>query len=251
MRDESSPDALLDGRLRLRQAPRGHRAGTDAILLAAAVPAGAAGLLVDAGCGSGAAGLAAALAHPGLDLVLVDREPEALELAKANLALNGLNVRGRVAEADLLVARSRRAAALEDGAAAIVISNPPFLDPGQGRASPDARRARAHVFDAPDGLDRWIRACVAMTAPQGEAVLIQRADRLDDCLKAMEGRLGGIAVLPIYPRQGEDAVRVLIRGRKGSRAPMRLRPGLILHEADGRFTPQAEAIHRGRASIEW
>ena len=52
-------DAFLGGRLTLRQLPSGHRAGTDAVLLAACVPPNAKGLGVDVGAGVGAAGLSA------------------------------------------------------------------------------------------------------------------------------------------------------------------------------------------------
>jgi tRNA1(Val) A37 N6-methylase TrmN6 len=251
MRDEAGADLLLGGRLHLHQAEAGHRAGTDAILLAAAVPREATGLLIDAGCGSGAAGLAASLDRPGLRVLLIDREPEAIGLANRNLARKGLNVRGEAREAELLTPKSRRAAGIADGSGAWVISNPPFLDPGQGRRSPDESRARAHVFDAADGLERWVRACTALCAAHGEIILIHRADRLAELLAALEGRAGGVAVLPVLAKADGDAIRVILRARKGSRAPLRLRPPLVLHEADGRFTEQAEALHRGEAAIEW
>ncbi|MDB5642448.1 MAG: methyltransferase small [Hyphomicrobiales bacterium] len=251
MSDSDGADLLLGGRLRLHQAAAGHRAGTDAILLAAAAPRDAQGLLIDAGSGSGAAGLAAALDRPGLRVLLIDREPDAVALATRNLAANGMADRGEARAADLLVASSRRAAGIVDGGAEVVISNPPFLDPGQGRRSPDDARARAHVFDSPDGLDRWVRACTALCAPQGEIFLIHRADRLAELLEALKGRAGGVAVAPIHAKADGDAIRVLLRARKGSRAPLRLRPPLVLHGADGRFTPLAEALHRGEAVVEW
>jgi tRNA1(Val) A37 N6-methylase TrmN6 len=100
-------------------------------------------------------------------------------------------------------------------------------------------------------LDKWIRACVAMGAAQAEIILIHRADRLPELLAALEGRAGAIAILPIHPHAGEDATRVLIRAKKGSRAPLKLRPPVVLHGADGRFTPAVEAIHRGEAAIDW
>jgi len=244
-------DLLLGGRLHLHQAQAGHRAGTDAILLAAAVPRAASGLLIDAGSSSGAAGLAAALDRPDLRLLLIDREADAVALAARNLVANGLADRGEARLVDLLVAKSRREAGIVDGAGAVVVSNPPFLDPGQGRRSPDESRARAHVFDAPDGLDRWVRACTALCAPQGEIFLIHRADRLTALLAALDGRAGGIAVVPVHARADGDAIRVLLRARRGSRAPLRLRPPLVLHAANGRFTPLAEALHRGEAVVEW
>ena len=244
-------DLLLGGRLHLHQAKAGHRAGTDAILLAAAVPRAASGLLIDAGSSSGAAGLAAAVDRPGLRLLLIDREPDAIALASRNMIANGLEARGAACVADLLVAKSRRDAGLVDGTGDVVVSTPPYLDPGQGRRSPDESRARAHVFDAEGGLDRWVRACTALCAPQGEIFFIHRADRLAALLAALEGRAGGVTVLPIHARADGDAIRVLLRAKKGSRAPLRLRPPLVLHEASGRFTPEAEALHRGEAVVEW
>ncbi len=246
---ETATDLLLGGRLKLEQPLRGHRAGTDAILLAAAVPLDVGGPLADAGAGVGTAGLVAGLVRPGLDLLLIEREPELAALAEANLARNGL--KGRVMTCDLLEAKSRRAAGLEDGVADLVISNPPFLDPGEGRASPDSLRARAHVFDAPDGIESWIRACVAIGSAQAEIILIHRADRLPELLEALKGRTGGVRVIPVHPHAGEEASRVLIRAKKGSRAPFQLRPPLVLHEADGRFTPAVEVIHRGEGCINW
>ena len=170
---ETATDLLLGGRLKLEQSLRGHRAGTDAILLAASVPGEFAGVLADAGAGVGTAGLAAALSRPGLDLLLIEREPELAALAVRNLAANG--VRGQVVTCDLLDPKSRRAAGVDDGAAGLVISNPPFLDPGEVRASPDDLRARAHVFEGAGGLESWIRACVA----------IGSCDRLWCCIRRM------------------------------------------------------------------
>lgn len=246
---ETATDLLLGGRLKLEQALRGHRAGTDAILLAAAVPEDFAGTLADAGAGVGTAGLVAGLLQPDLDLLLIEREPELAALAERNLAANGL--KGRVVQADLLDPKSRRAAGLADGVAGLVISNPPFLDPGESRASPDDLRARAHVFDEAGGIASWIRACVAIGAAQAEILLIHRADRLGELLAALQGRTGGVSVIAIHPRAEEEAVRVLIRAKKGSRAALRLCPPLVLHQADGRFTPEAEAIHRGETRVRW
>ena len=243
--------AVLGGRLSLRQSLAGHRAGTDAVLLAAAAPRDLSGLVIDAGAGVGTAGLACALDRPGVELLLFDRDPHAVMLSRDNLAANGLAERGRAVEADLLSPKSRRAAGIADSSARLVLTNPPFLEPGQGRRSPDESRARAHVLEGPDGLAAWLRACAALVAPGGDLVVIHRADRLADLLAALEGRVGGIAICPVQARAGSDAIRVLLKGRKGSRGPLRLRPPLVLHEDNGRFTPHAEALHRGEATIDW
>jgi tRNA1(Val) A37 N6-methylase TrmN6 len=245
-------DRLLGGRLVLRQPVKGHRAGTDAVLLAAATRAQE-GLLIDAGAGVGTAGLIVALRAPRLALELIDKDPLVVELAVENLALNGAAGRGRAVLADLLSAASRRSAGLADNRADHLITNPPFHHAGRTRISPDARKAEAHVAAASEEkpLVRWLAAAVALLAPGGELTMVHRADCLAAVLEACAGRFGDVAVLPIYPRRDAAATRILVRGRKGSRGPLRIAPGLVLHEDDGRFTALAEALHRGAAQIDF
>jgi tRNA1(Val) A37 N6-methylase TrmN6 len=69
-------------------------------------------------------------------------------------------------------------------------------------------------------------------------------------LQTLAGRVGGIAVLPVYPRRAAKAGRILVRGEKGSRAPLAIAPPLVLHDGEG-FTEAADAIHRGALLIDW
>jgi tRNA1(Val) A37 N6-methylase TrmN6 len=245
-------DAFLGGRLLLRQPAEGHRSGTDAVLLAAAAPGDFCGLAIDAGAGVGAAGLALAIARPGLRIGLLENDPLLAGLARANLLENDLRDRGYVAEADLLSPASRRAAGLIDESAGLVISNPPFLDPGRVRLSPDLRKRRAHVMPtAGEGaLAAWIAAAVALVAPGGLFILIHRPGALPVILETLAARAGGITILPVYPRPEAGAGRVLVRGKKGSRAPLAIAPPLVLHDGKS-FTTAAEAIHRGAMLIDW
>jgi tRNA1(Val) A37 N6-methylase TrmN6 len=243
-------DAFLDGRLHLHQPATGHRAGTDAVLLAAAVPADATGLAIDAGAGTGAAGLAAALAAPGLRIALLEREPDLAALARANIAANQLQDRAFVAKADLLSRDSCRTVGLVPQSADLVLTNPPFLSADKVRPSPHPNKASAHVI-GDGGLAAWVRACVALLRAGGTFLMIHRADALDEILRAASPRLGALILLPIHPTAGPPATRILVRGLKGRRTPLSLAPALVLHEADGAFTAQAEALHRGQARIDW
>jgi tRNA1(Val) A37 N6-methylase TrmN6 len=236
--DETTEDAFLGGRLRLRQPARGYRAGADALLLAAAVTPGA--RLMEAGCGAGAALLAVALRHPHARLTGVEREPAMAALARANVGANSLIERVEIVEGDAL-----RAAGVFDG----VFCNPPFAEASEGREPAPARR-HAHVTETT--LDSWVAALSNRLAGGGALTMIHRADRLDRLLAACAGRLGGVAVFPLRPRADAPAHRVLVRAVKGSRAPLALHAGLDLHDASGaKFTPAAEAIFRGEAAIVW
>ena len=243
-------DPFLGGRLLLSQPTDGHRCGTDAVLLAAAAPADFSGLAIDVGAGVGAAGLALAVARPRAHVGLLENDPFIAELARANLRQNELADRGHVLEADLLSKESRRGAGLRDESAGLVITNPPFLDPSRARLSPDLRKRRARAMPAEGALAAWIAASLALLAPGGLFILIHRPDALPLILQTQAARAGGITVLPVYPRLETKAGRILVRGKKGSRAPLAIAPPLVLHDGEG-FTEAADAIHRGAAMIEW
>lgn len=240
-------DRLFGERLRLLQPRRGHRVGTDAVLLAATTPEGFAGHVADLGAGVGAVGLAAALLAPAASVTLVERHAGALDLARRNVGLNGAEARVSVVGADLFSAADRRETGLRNSAD-LVLTNPPFHDEGQVRRSPDAARRAAHVLEG-GSLDDWLRACADIARPGATLVVVHRVDVLRELMAGFDGRFGAIAVRPVHPRHDQPAVRVLVAGVKGSRAPLQLLPPLVLHEADGRFTPLAAAIHRGEARI--
>jgi tRNA1(Val) A37 N6-methylase TrmN6 len=250
--DGLTEDRWLGGRLTLVQPKRGHRVGTDAALLVAAAGA-AEGRIVDVGAGVGAVGLALAERSPLASVDLVEIDPELAALAESNAKRNGLETRARVLRLDALNSRERREAGLTE-LANCVVTNPPFFDAHAVRASPDAGKARAHVLagaEASATLADWIQACAAMLAPGGCFVMIHRPDALGAILAGIGGRLGGLTLLPVHPAIGASAHRLLVSGVKGSKAPLRLAPGLVLHGADGRLTAEADAIHRGERLIDW
>jgi tRNA1(Val) A37 N6-methylase TrmN6 len=238
------PDAFLGGILRLHQPPRGaHRAGTDAVLLARLLMTTAGDRLCDIGAGTGAVGLGCAALTPGLRLTLVERDRDLAGQARANATLNGIEA--QVIEADVLApAAERRTRGLLPDSFDLVLTNPPFFAAGSHRASPHSGRAAAHTF-TDGGLDAWIRACTAILRPGGRLGLIHRADALTACLDALKGRYGSLAIRSVHARAETPAIRILIRATKGSRAAPCLLPPLVLHDPDGGFTPEAEALHRG------
>ncbi|MGO4574032.1 tRNA1(Val) (adenine(37)-N6)-methyltransferase [Microvirga sp. 2TAF3] len=243
---ETTTDSLLGGRVPLIQPRKGHRAGTDAVLLAAAAPVRSGDLVMDVGASTGAVGLMVAAREKGARFVFVERDEALAALCRRNCAENG--VEGHVAVADLLDRSSRHAAGLEADRADLVLTNPPFLEEGQVRISPDRGRAAAHALPV-GGLEAWLSACIGLLKPKGRFVLIHRADRLADCLNAVGKRLGGLEVRFIHPADDQPAIRFLLTGVKGSRAPLGIAPPLILNDSEGRFTPLSEALHRGDALL--
>ena len=242
---EISEDALLGGRVRLLQPRRGHRAGTDAVLLAAIAGVQAGDTIVDLGSASGAVGLMIAAREPAAKLVFVDRDEALVALCRRNIALNGLGDRASAVAADVFAPRAERiAAGLVREQADLVATNPPFFEGEGARPSPDPGRRAAHEMGG-GTLEGWIETAADLLRPRGRLVMIHRADALGTCLAALTRRFGTIRVTPVQVRAGSDSVRVLLSAVKGGKAPLSLAPALVLHEADGRFTEAVAVMHAG------
>lgn len=252
---DTTTDAFLGGRLNILQPRKGYRAGLDAVLLAAAAPvrAGAAESVLDAGAGVGVVGLCVASRIADARVTLVEREAELATLAGENILRNDLTARVEVVEADVAAGGAAihaggGAGMLRPGAFTHVLANPPYVASGSGTEPPDALKAVSHQMPYQD-LDAWMRFLATAAVSGGSVTLIHRADALAGLLAACEGRFGAIKVFPIFARQGEPATRVIVQGIKSSKAPLRLLPGLILHEADGSFRPEVSAILREGAGL--
>lgn len=244
----TTTDAILGGRVKLVQPRQGHRVGHDAVLLAAAVPAAAGDRVLDLGAGVGSAAFCLAARVPVGFLTLVEIDPELAALAERNAGLNGVANRTRIVVMDARArGPMRERAGLMLGAVDRVMTNPPFHDLARHRGSPLASKREAHAAD--EGLiGAFLRTAVAVLRPGGTITLIHRADQPDALIAAMRGRFGDIRVTPIHPKPGAPAVRVIVTGTKGSRAPVAIMPGLVLQDEEGRPTEGAEAILRsGRA----
>ncbi len=246
--ETTSEDAVLGGRLLLRQPLSGHRVGHEAILLAAATGGRAGEQAVDLGAGVGAAGLALAARVAGLKVTLVEIDAALSWLAAENARLNHMDDRVAALACDAEDLDALAAAGLGAGSADRVLMNPPFHDARRHNVSPNARRRLAHAGE-PGLLGRWIASAAFLLKPGGVLTLIWRADGLEDVHGALAGMFGGIAVLPVAPRADAPAIRVLVRAVKGgTAAPVHL-AALILNDAQGRPTPAAEAVLRGAQSL--
>jgi tRNA1(Val) A37 N6-methylase TrmN6 len=230
----------------------GHRAGVDAMMLAAAVPSTFAGRLADFGAGAGAAGLAVASRCPEASVTLVENAPEMADFASLTLEHERnthLRSRASVLVADVtLTGRARERAGLADGGFDYVIMNPPF-NAARDRPTPDALKQKAHVME--DGLfESWIRSAAAVTRPRGGLAVIARPVSLAPILAALAGRFGSAEILPVHARADTPAIRIVVRAKRASRGALTLRPPLILHDGPGDgFSARADAINNGKAAL--
>jgi tRNA1(Val) A37 N6-methylase TrmN6 len=237
-------DAFLGGRLRLRQPRSGHRAGHDAMLLAAATPARSGNRVVDLGAGVGAAGLAVAKRVAGIELVLVEIDEGLAGLARGNAAANA--IAADVIMLDVTSAAGVFAAAgLPPDSVDVVLMNPPFNDPERHRASPDKVREIAHVATAAT-LESWVHAARRILRSGGALTLIWRADRLVEALSALGRGFGSLELLPVHPEARVPAIRVLIRAIKGGKAPLQMHAALVLNDESALPNKQVQDVLDGK-----
>ncbi len=232
-------DRFLDGRVLLRQPEHGFRAGLDAVMLAAAVPARAGSDVLELGAGAGTPSLCLARRVEGVRIKGIEIDPLLAALGNENAAINGMADRVSFLAADVFALPQplRRPFAH-------VFCNPPFHG-DEGETAPDPGRARA--LQDQGKLSAWLVAGLKRTVSGGTFTVILRADRLGEALAALPD--GGVAIFPLWPRAGEAAKRVLLQAHQGSRKPLRMLHGMVLHAADGRYTSEADAVLLGVALI--
>jgi tRNA1(Val) A37 N6-methylase TrmN6 len=238
---ETSEGTLLGGRLRYAQPCRGFRSGIEPVVLAAAVPVRRGERVLEAGSGAGAALLCLAVRVKGISGVGVERDGELAALARWNAAANGLDALEFVAAA---IEEAGSLASFDHA-----LANPPYHS-SAGTPSPDRTRQAAKQ-GPPELLCAWARAMASYLRPRATLTLILPAAALPAAIKAL-GAAGCpiAAVFPLWPRAGDPAKLLLLRGIKSGRGPLRLLAGLVLHDADGSFTPAAQAVLREGAGLD-
>lgn len=242
---EVTRDAFLGGLVTVIQPRKGFRAGTDSVLLAAALDPSMRGDAAEFGCGAGGALFPAACRLKEVSFTGFERDPEMIDLARQGIAENGLGERVGVTEQDV-----SSIPVDWENRYDLVFSNPPFFREGTITAPGEGKRD-AYLETTP--LKDWIWGMLHVLKPRGRFVMIHRASELARILSLIERRTGQIEVLPVRSWPGADAKRVIVRARKGLRSgPMRLLAGInIYREKGGERTELMERISRSDAGLDW
>ncbi|QQR68695.1 MAG: methyltransferase [Alphaproteobacteria bacterium] len=235
-----SDDALMGGRIRLLQPIKGERAAIDPVILAAAVDAKDGDMALEMGCGTGAAALCLAWRVPGLRVMALERQTDLAALAQENVRRNALDDRVQVIGADI------RHNPFPSRQFDHVLANPPFFKAAAHSASPDAARQKAHREAEDTSCADWIGAAARALKPRGQLVLIHHPERMADILSALTAQhFGSIRLFPLWPRIDQAAVRILVTACWQGRAPLRVLPGLTLHDGVGpTYSPAVQAVLR-------
>ncbi|MBY7649128.1 MAG: methyltransferase [Candidatus Liberibacter europaeus] len=246
-------DAFHQGKFYLVQPlTYGHRSGMDAMILASLVNAKGLFHLADLGAGAGAAGLAVASRLDKAHILLVERSKLMANYARKTLLLpENSNISSRISliEGDVtLTGENRNIVGLQNNFYDHVIMNPPFNE-RTGSLTPDKIKEEAHVMFE-DSFEKWIRTACAIMKPNGQLSLIARPQSLAQVVNACARRIGALEIIPLYPREGECASRILVTGLKGMRGRLILRPPIFLHEANSQsYSHFVNDLINGRTTL--
>jgi tRNA1(Val) A37 N6-methylase TrmN6 len=248
---EYTKDSFHRGGFEIVQPKDGHRAGLDCLLLGASLPKNPVGMLADLGAGCGAAGLAALNLSRDIDLVGIELNDIMFNFLQRSIDLpSNARFKSRVKTRQADVTKSgtaRLEQGLEDNAFDYVIMNPPYNTENH-RPPADSLKAEAYMM-GDGGLDAWFRTAAAILKPGGTFSLVYRTENIASILACSQGRFGNLELMPIHSKANEVAKRVLVRSVRGSRGPLTILPGFVIHNQDGSFTPQAEAIFDGEKQL--
>ena len=234
--------SLLNGRVCLKQLKGGFRSCIDSVLVAAACPAGQGQRILDLGCGVGGITFCLSARLDNMEIIGIDREQAYLDIATENLLLNDT-----VQTANKINFIARDVSDYRDETRFDhVVCNPPFLEAGHHIPSPEAIKASAMGHGAKDArLEDWIDCAFYNLKPRGVLTIIHRSDMADKIIRSMGKRFGAIEIIPLWPKQGVDSKRVIIRATKDRKSPCMIRAGLVVHKDDGSYSDEAETILRG------
>jgi tRNA1(Val) A37 N6-methylase TrmN6 len=231
-------DGILNNRVMLEQPANGYRVAIDTVLLAAAVPALAGDRVLDMGCGVGGVLLCLAARVEGVRGTGLEIQPDLADMGRRNIGRNAFAAGLDVKQGDVTQLPPDFSSAFDH-----VLMNPPYHDEARHDVSANKSKQTANSDRAGD-LALWIGAAATALKPSGSLTIIHRADRQHEILSYLQADFGDVQLLPLLPRAGEAAKRVIIRARKGMFFSLRPCRPLVLHKEGGAYTEAAEAILR-------
>ncbi|MDE0800788.1 MAG: methyltransferase [Rhodospirillaceae bacterium] len=238
---KTTTDTVLGGRLKIIQPDEGYRVAIDPVLLAAAMDVSSKSRVLDVGCGTGAALFCLLARVPSIQGVGLEKQQGFAELARLGVEANDLVDRAEIVLGDVSDFQSETRGSFD-----AVMTNPPFYEVGTVPDRPEQNSTHA-VMQFP--LSTWIKKCLALLDKGGLFTIIHRAERLSDIIQSLSS-CGAITVIPLWPKAGRPAGRVIVTARKGRKSPTKVHPGLVLHAEDGTYTPEADTILRAGGAFE-
>ncbi|MGD9638764.1 MAG: tRNA1(Val) (adenine(37)-N6)-methyltransferase [Alphaproteobacteria bacterium] len=233
----TTKDDFLGGKLKIIQPVKGYRGGIDPVILASSITPESGSCILEVGSGTGIASLCLASRVLNVSIKGIEKQEELYNFSLESAKFNNLEDRVSFFNADIKNAKKD----IEHASFDYVITNPPYYLPSF--VSPNKLKATANADSSAD-LDYWLKFCIRALKHKGTLAMIFNAERIDEIMTILYGRVGGITITPLWSKSDSDAKRVIIKARKGLKSPTAITKGLLLHNEDGSFTDKASLILR-------
>ena len=215
------------------------RLSTDSILLADFINITGAKRGIDLGCGSGIISLLLLWRSEKLSMTGLEINPEAAELAAANMAENGLCGRADIITGDIRLHRGLFRAGSFD----LVTANPPYFPENSGMMSPKGDRAAARG-ELQCTLKDLCTASAFLLKTGGSFCIVHRSERLSELLCTMSGcGIEPKRLRLVQYRLASAPSLVLVEGRRGGKPGLKIEPVLILSDENGEETEEYRRIY--------
>lgn len=222
-------DHILNGKILLRQPKKGYRVAIDPIILASIIDVKDNQTVLDVGCGVGAISLILKRKNCSAKITSIDIDENMCNLCRYNSEKNSLELNIKNIGIENMPKQD-----LYD----FVITNPPFFSKGSSRISEVKRLANFETME----LFEWISLCMKQLKNKGIFAIIHDASRIGDILAAIKGQAGATEIIPIFPKENKEAIRIMVKCIKGSFSKTKIHRGIVIHSEDGRYSKIAKKI---------
>ncbi|GHT93474.1 methyltransferase [Alphaproteobacteria bacterium] len=229
---ELTKDYVLKGRVSLLQPKYGYRVAVDPFVLSSFVNVRDGQSVLDVGCGVGAISLILKLKNPFAQITAIDVDRDICDICMRNSEENSLDI--DIINVGIENFHKNHRNNLFDH----VVTNPPFFNKKSTRVSDLKLLANFETIELSD----WVSCCLKNLKNGGMFYIIHHASRISDILLSLAKKAGATEIIPIFPKDGQDAIRVIVKCKKGSMESTRITSGLILHDRDGNFSETTREI---------
>lgn len=230
---------LLSCGMRILQTNALFRLGTDSILLSNFALPLRGKRVADLGAGGGALGVLLCAESDVCEITGIEIQAKACEIARKNIAINGLENRFHVIQGDLREIKTLLHANSFDA----VISNPPYFPVGSGAQATDPAFAIART-ECCCTLDELCAAAGWLLRYGGSFYLVHRPERLAELIFSLKKhRLEPKRLRFVRHHCGAVPSLVLVESRLGGKPGLQLDNDLLLFSEDGAQTREYREIY--------